>query len=238
MLETVMQPDESIFFENKELLLKEEEDDHKVIPMRWFRFAVAAVVLIAFSVTGWIFFGERKSNPPMALNNKQMPVAVNKTAPEIRKPSENKEPAIASTRRGNTVAEPAELKSTKNYVRNFNSNFADDKKDRTPNASTVLNAEPVNAETTIAPQHVAVTRDIVASVPERETITVPVSAREMEQGEQQPEPNSPVYAQSFEQQDDNNDLIYFANTSLTKKTKLRGVLRKASRYLDRVTSLQ
>ncbi len=36
-----------------------------------------------------------------------------------------------------------------------------------------------------------------------------------------------------------NDMIYFfANTSLSKKTKLREVFRKATRILDRVTSVQ
>jgi hypothetical protein len=69
-------------------------------------------------------------------------------------------------------------------------------------------------------------------------IDVPVQPREMENAEAE-EPSTVQYAHStFDEEPAKNDMIYFANTSLTKKTKLRGVLRKATRYLDRVTSLQ
>jgi len=238
MLETVMQPDESIIFENKELLLKEEEDDRKVIPMRWFRFAVAAILLIAFSVVGWVFFGERKNTPPMALNNKQVPVIVNKQpSSEIGKPSEDVK-TTTSSGKDVTEAEPGKLKSSKNYARNFKSNLVNNS-EKTP--VVVVQEEPGDVEPAAnqrahVPDHTTITQDVAETI-EKKIIDITVAPREMD-AEQEPASNATTYAQSFDQQENNSDLIYFANTSLTKKTKLRGVLRKATRYLDRVTSLQ
>jgi hypothetical protein len=238
ILETVIQPDESIFFENKELLLKEEED-RRVIPMRWFRFAVAAILLIAFSVTGWVFFGERKNNPPIVLNNKQVPIIVNKQpSSEAGKPSNEVKSGVSSGKVG-AEAEPGTLKSTKNYARNFKGNFIQRDEDSRPQVQEIKeDVAPRTNETVTVPNHATITQDVVTAVPEKEIIDIPVSPREVERKENEPEPNTAVYAQTFEQQDNNNDLIYFANTSLTKKTKLRVVLRKATRYLDRVTSIQ
>ena len=80
-------------------------------------------------------------------------------------------------------------------------------------------------------------QDVVKPDGGRETIDVAVEPRAIEINNDDHAGGDVSYAQSFSQESD-DDMIYFANTSLTKKTKLRGVLRKATRYLDRVTSLQ
>ena len=67
IMQTVMTPDESIVFANKEILLK-EEGNRKVIAMRWMRFAAAAAVLVALMAAGWIFFGDDvRKVPPVAV---------------------------------------------------------------------------------------------------------------------------------------------------------------------------
>ncbi|MBO9570908.1 MAG: hypothetical protein J7497_01665, partial [Chitinophagaceae bacterium] len=43
--------------------------------------------------------------------------------------------------------------------------------------------------------------------------------------------SAPEYGPSTE-----NDMIYLANTSVSKRNKLRGVFRKATRFIDKVTS--
>ena len=80
-------------------------------------------------------------------------------------------------------------------------------------------------------------QDVVKSDVGRETIDVAVEPRAIEINNDDQPPGQVSYSQSFSQEPD-DDMIYFANTTLTKKTRLRGVLRKATRYLDRVTSLQ
>jgi hypothetical protein len=77
--QTVMLPDSSIIFENKELLFKDEKEDRQVIYMRWFRIAAAAAILIAFSVVGWVFFSNS--------NIHKEPIAIIKH-PEIKQPEE------------------------------------------------------------------------------------------------------------------------------------------------------
>jgi hypothetical protein len=238
ILETVLQPDESVFFENKELLLKEEEDDRKVVPMRWFRFAVAAVVLITFSVIGWVFFGDKSLiRQPVAINKNQVPIIVNKQSPGISKPSDAIKTDAPS---GKAVAEavPERLNNTKNYARKLNSRTAE----KNQPSSRPANREDVNEKpdadaSEIIPDHSSISGALITAIPEKEIIDIPVTSREMED-EEYSNSNTPSYTHSYQQEDNNNDLIYFANTSLTKKTKLRGVLRKATRYLDRVTSIQ
>jgi len=236
--ETVLKPDGSIVFENKELLFKDESDERKVIYMRWFRIAAAAAVLITFSVIGWLFFGDR--------NIHNQPVAVVKT-PEVK----NTDPAVSSD---NTKTAPVQqqkkLQSEQSRTNvpliaqsekkeAGNRHHSTNQKNIQPNIKDIVN-EPdvvgvVPSATTI--EGAAFTQNVVKSEPGRETINVAVEPRAMEKNNDDQPDGNVSYAQSFRQEPD-NDMIYFANTSLTKKTKLRGVLRKATRYLDRVTSLQ
>ena len=239
--ETVMQPDASIIFENKELLFKDEEEERKVIYMRWFRIAAAVVILIAFSVIGWVFLGDR--------NLQKEPLAVVKT-PEEKKPAisdavpQNEKKSIEendlrktanapkekSTATASTLSEKREKIKQKNKIIQ--------KQNIQPDAKEIINEPGVVKNTPLEkhPEGIAFTQDVVKNDAARETIDVPIEPRGMNNNTEQTVKDA-YYAQSFRQESD-NDVIYFANTSLTKKTKLRGVLRKATRYLDRVTSLQ
>jgi len=238
--ETVMQPDDSIIFENKELLFKDEEEERKVIYMRWYRIAAAAVILIAFSVIGWVFLGEK--------NLQKEPLAVVKT-PEVKKPeiSDVVPPTEKKSIEENDLRKTANVSKEKSSVPTIT---ASDKREKIkqenritnqniqPNTKEIINEPDVvkNKPSEKLPEGIAFTQDVVKTDAAIETIDVPIEPRAMENKEEQTG-NDAYYAQSFRQESD-NDLIYFANTSLTKKTKLRGVLRKATRYLDRVTSLQ
>lgn len=238
--ETVMQPDDSIIFENKELLFKDEEEERKVIYMRWYRIVAAAVILIAFSVIGWVFLGEK--------NLQKEPLAVVKT-PEVKKPEISD--VVPPTEKKSI--EETDLRKTANVSKEKSSAptiTASDKREKIkqenkitkqniqPNTKEIINDPDVvkNNPSEKLPEGIAFTQDVVKTDAAIETIDVPIEPRAMENKEEQTG-NDAYYAQSFRQESD-NDLIYFANTSLTKKTKLRGVLRKATRYLDRVTSLQ
>lgn len=239
--ETVLQPDDSIIFENKELLFKDEEEERKVIYMRWYRIAAAAVILIAFSVIGWVFLGDR--------NLQKEPLAVVKT-PEVKKPEISD--AVPQTEKKSTEEnDPQETANVLKEKSNVPSFTSPDKREKIKQQNKIIQKENIqpgtkeiihepefakNEPLEKLPEGIAFTKDVVKTDAAKETIDVPIEPRALENSEEQ-SVNDAYYAQSFRQESD-NDIIYFANTSLTKKTKLRGVLRKATRYLDRVTSLQ
>ena len=229
--ETVVKPDGSIVFENKELLFKHEAEEKKVIYMRWFRIAAAAAVLIALTLTGWIFTGNRNAAHVVISKNQKVQKAEPK---EIISSVETKDaPAkqeTASTEKESNVIIRSKIKP--GAQSNIQPGIQTEDKviiDEPYVAKDITPAKPVEAA--------AVTEHVIDVTPEKETIDVAVAPRAMDNNVSEQPHNDVSYAQSFPQQQD-DDMIYFANTSLTKKTKLRGVLRKATRYLDRVTSLQ
>lgn len=232
--DTVFESDSSIVFENKELLFKDETGNRKVFYMSWFRIAAAAAVLMALMLTGWLFLGNRNTriNQPVTIAKQepvkkaeQKDIAVDvreeKAKDVVIKEDSQTKPAIQVKRNSSS--------GTKN---NFQSNSqAEDK--------TVINEPGVaSVASPVKPVEAATFKeDVVEIEPKKETIDVAVAPRAMDNDNGDQHTNDVSYAQSFQQERD-DDMIYFANTSLTKKTKLRGVLRKATRYLDRVTSLQ
>ena len=244
--ETVFKPDGTIIFENKESLFKDESDDRKVIYMRWFRVAAAAAVLIALSIVGWVFLGDS--------NMHKAPVAIVKPEAKNTEPSEvvavneeKKQPAQQqaeeqtkqSAKNTPLIAQLEKREKQKENKTNNDDQTAKQMKNIQPGNNDIIN-EPDVAD--VAPpvksvEAAAFTTNVVKAATDIETVDVAVEPRAMDNGVEEQPGNNDSYAQSFRQEPD-NDMIYFANTSLTKKTKLRGVLRKATRYLDRVTSLQ
>lgn len=80
---TKLQPEENIIFFNKESLYRKEEPQRKVIAIRWWRMAVAAVLLFAVSITGFFLLTNKKTiNQSIAGNSKtNQPPVVKKDTP-------------------------------------------------------------------------------------------------------------------------------------------------------------
>ncbi|MBL7700116.1 MAG: hypothetical protein JNK79_18260 [Chitinophagaceae bacterium] len=238
--QTVMVPDNSIIFANKEVLFKNEES-RKVVMMRWFRYAAAAVILLALSVTGWLFLDENKRNtPPVAILEPQ------KTIEPARNESENipgNNSTIAEERSTSTTVEKQQRVVKNTAVNLENKIKASSKPQVVENTSTEEPAAVTAPSTeepgiiTSTPDPIEVNNDVVLAEPVTEPIDIEVAPRQMEAPTEQQIPDV-HYTQSINEEREKSDMIYFANTSLSKKTKLRGVLRKATRYLERVTSIQ
>lgn len=237
--QTVMVPDNNIIFANKEMLFKNEES-RKVVMMRWFRYAAAAVILLALSVTGWMFLDETKKNtPPVAVLEPQ------KTIEPARNESENipgNNSTIAEERSPSTTVEKQRV--VKNTAVNLENRIKAASKSEAVENTNTNEPTPVSVAsierpeiTTPAPDHIEVNNDVVFTEPVTEPIDVEVAPRQMAVTEEQKIPDV-HYTQAINEEREKTDMIYFANTSLSKKTKLRGVLRKATRYLERVTSIQ
>lgn len=229
MQQTVAIPDESIIFEDKELLYRKEKE-RKVIP--WFRLSAAAVLLIAFSILGWLYLNHEQTvhNDQVAASEKDM------AQPVLKKT----EPPVAD----HTVEAPAPPSKTitkkPDAAESYNkSSFASVKSGKTKSEQTEQIVKP--AITVPVPGAAQIEHDVVKTdLPPVEDVNVAVVAREINSAPETAaaeEPNNNTGNVQYVIGDD-NDMIYFANTSLPKKTKLRGVLRKATRILDKVTSFQ
>lgn len=234
MQQAVLKPDGSIVFENKELLFRDEPAEGKVIYMRWFRIAAAAAFLLALTLVAWIFAGNRDARKePVAIVKTQQPKS---TVPgEIVTVNESPVQQDAATPKAGRGVIPSigqDKHDNRYHSTSHQQQIESDNKGMTGDSRLrEVGPSVKNIERT------AFTHAVVTSEPGKEPIDVAVTPRALE-GNNQQQPGSNVsYAQSYSREPD-DDMIYFANTSLTKKTKLRGVLRKATRYLDRVTSLQ
>jgi len=240
---SVLTPDENVVFENKELLYKKH--DTKVIALPWYRIAVAVILLIAFGISGWLYFGKPNESMPVASNENTTHRPLNRVdEPSKSLEQDNKEPRQASPQRsdntskraesglakgqsvaagsqtGRTGDEPAAAKENAAEKRSHNIHPAQESMTHVEPEANVVNQYP-HEEVSIAVEPADITSGhhaIIAAVPEvRESFAQPVVVE---------------YVES-----DEDDMIYFANTALPKKTKLRGVFRKATRILDKVTSL-
>lgn len=231
--ETIMVPDESIVFNNKEILFR-NEDNRKVVMMRWVRYAAAAVVLIALSITGWLFIDENtEKTPPVAVLEEKK----TEKTPAAKENINQDNNITDAGKQSNIVAEKPSItvKRAENKVENKTPAAPENTVNETQETPVAVVEEPEVPQPALDP--VAVNNDVAFVEPENAPIDVAVAPREMTGAEKQETPGV-HYTQSVNEEREKSDMIYFANTSLTKKTKLRGVLRKATRYLERVTSIQ
>jgi hypothetical protein len=230
MQQTVAVPDESIVFEDKELLYRKEKE-RKVIP--WFRLSAAAVLLISFSIVGWLYL-----NHSQTVRNDQ--VAASEKAP-VQPALQKTAPPVAANKVADEPAPPSEAITKKPGVVDLysKSSFASAKSNKAKSDQTEQSVKP--AINVPAPDPAQIEQDVVKTdLPPVEDVNIPVVARQINTAPEAtaaPEENNNAANVQYIEGDD-NDMIYFANTSLPKKTKLRGVLRKATRILDKVTSFQ
>lgn len=224
--QTVMIPDETIVFANKEILLK-EEGNRKVIAMRWMRFAAAAAVLVVLMGAGWIFLKDDiKKAPPVAVIEPQKVPVIDQSKEVAPRVIENKEAVI--------VVKPSSKKTTSVAPVEKNKPI-ETKSEPQHDVETKGDEEPVENN---IPEAALPANDVAFNEPATEPIDIQVEPRKMVHEDLGTSTNNVHYAQALAEEQEKGDQIYFANTQLPKKTKLRGVLRKASRYLERVTSIQ
>ena len=240
--ETIFHPDESVIFEDKELLYRSEEEERRIVYMRWLRISAAAAIMIALTVVGWLFVDRKEMHhQPVAM--KQSPVKAADSAPKntigIVTDSNKSNPDINITRQSTEAAESEQkLPNPAPRTHTVNRTFSD-KTHKTINDTKKEEAteesipEPEVALQTEPPTHEVANTDAALA-----PIDVTVRPHAIEQKQEDAPGNSTFAKATYDDEPEKNDMIYFANTSLTKKTKLREIFRKTTRYIDRVTSLQ
>ncbi len=236
MQETVFTADDNLVFENKGILYKNESNP-RVLLMPWFRMAAAAVVLITLGLSVWIYLA---TNAPLDHE------AVASVDPVDNKLNDITpvQPSVSIIRESTPT--PAEqLDKPYAFTGNHNQTVfgpVSERKNRRPEAKVTPAIQPSTLKSSGEENQDNLEelkdyeQDIVSIPSKKEAIDFMVQGRAI--GQEEP-PVAPMESETeVRYGEPNNDIIYVANTSLPKSKKLRGVFRKASRFLDKVTSLQ
>lgn len=228
---SVFEPDAGIVFENKEVLYRH---DARVAVLPWFRIAAAAIVVLALTTVGWVYLSQNNETTPPVVASKEL----------VREEKTDKPGTLAQVEPSvTTVSQPIQTPAEKIKTSPSRSSIvitvsqpsrynveAQPKSVSNENAG-VIQSERVSPEAS-NPDH-----DVVMSTENNNEVTdMAVTPRDIEQQTALAPVETNSTVQYVEAEEDN--IIYFANTSLPKKSKLRGVFRKATRFLDKVTSIQ
>ena len=222
-----LQPDSQTVFPDKASLYRTEEEDEKVVVIRWWRIAAAAVIFIFLSGLGWYIISEKKPTPLIVTNTplkngKTLPPAVQpkhesiaKTDPVVENNTTQKEDLVKQNR--SEVSVPFQEKIQAKQTLTVSKNEEKDIEGRNIRiASTVINERP----------------DVsIGKIETSSSLTVQSEKRIVDEEVGLPESNPYAYTTS-------NDEIEILNTTVSKKNKLRGLLRKVSRVVEKTTNIE
>ncbi|HUR12011.1 MAG TPA: hypothetical protein VM012_11605 [Flavitalea sp.] len=224
------QPDTTIVFGDKSELYRKEKDD-KVVPFTWWKLMAAAVILLAVGITSWFLMTSSDSKP-----SKQIVTTTPATTPALLET--NKSDAVAK-RSSQTVAPSSETENPAakiDVASRSNPLLATSKKIDLPEYKKSKEASNISHTPDVSP--VDVIAKVEQPVPVQTekadpviTVTPPVQTVASLVNNVTAE--SAVYTES----EQDNDIVYVANTSVSKKNKLRGIFRKASRFIEKATHL-
>lgn len=214
--ETVLVPP-TITFNNKEELYKSDKEERK-IGFAWWRMAAAVLLLFFSAGWGWFYLGDKKKTTKInsTVADTKISDSFKQKIPVVEKSIEEKEIIPEHKAEKKKIIPNQVIKQEKEEIK-INVPAKKINREIKKEINKGINIElPVNTDVVIIDQ------PVVPQEIQQEEIKI----KEIKK-EQQPE---------YVDIENNNDNIYFANTTISKRNKLRGVFRKATRILDRVTS--
>lgn len=243
-----MIPDTTIVFENKASLYQKEEKDDKVIPFRWWRMAAAAAVLL---IAGLLWLMSNKSEENIA--EKKAP-GTNETkntakAPENKKTNENviiTAPAVVNEIKKeesvvtNTKA-PSYNNQKQSEIKNLNQDYLTANKDVTAkknkeeqetlvaqNQSQSKEEDIKAINVTELKNNAVVQAEIKATAKANATVSI-IDEPAVILNPDERTVNGISYAAN------ETDNINVLTSTVNKKNSLRGIIRKASRFITKKT---
>ncbi|MFT3949801.1 MAG: hypothetical protein QM763_22750 [Agriterribacter sp.] len=240
-------PEENIVFINKAVLYRTEKQPARMIPMRWISIAAAAAVLLT-GIAVWTNINDNETpetSQPSILAGKTGTKDVEKEQEQIKQQhtaeflnntvtEEKNEPAKAdkieeSRNAVNSSVAGRGAKAVEPVVNNIQEKNGDEENNRTNIAAIPADEHKAEAifNSTVTADKEIVLNDIAKPARNVKPLILDQQAFT---GEDKSNPQNEVK---------NNENIVFLNTDNSEKKpkgKLRGLLRKASRFVDHVTN--
>ena len=231
-----MHADSHIVFPDKASLYRTEKEDEKVIVLRWWRIAAAAIVFIFLSGLGWYLVSKEKTDPAIV---KTIPTKKTEKAAPLDQSVPGKVPQEQENIAKTNPAIPEDISPvTKNIVI---------KKQKTTVSAKTGEGDPKE-------QMLIVTKKDDKNVEGRNiqiasnvtTEKSGINIKKMETSNSLALQNKkPIVDEPIGPVEDNqyaytasNDEIEILNTTVSKKNKLRGLFRKVSRVVEKTTNIE
>ncbi len=230
-------PATTVIFEHKESLYRKEEKERRVIPIRWWRYAAAAAVIVLAGIF-WLLQQGPVTNPidgtqtlagTTTIDNAATTTDITATpaardAAVINNPANNELAASATTTKNNKLV--TIVKSVQNNIAT-NSNKTVPEVNETVVAANDIMIRAITPEIINNSSIDKITNsNNTASVNGSVNIDAPAVYLNPDANEAAETGNTNVYAS-----DASDNKLEVLNTSVSKKTPLRGLLRKATRLV-------
>jgi hypothetical protein len=240
-----MAADTSVVFPDKSLLYRQEKDD-KVVPFGWWKMMAAAVVLLAVGIASWYLISNNSNSgniqPPVVVQkNPVTPSPSTKASDPVNQSTENNAAAGTAVNEAHKQAVPDETPESRNTAAVVKNSTADQRIVKTKVTPEEKNINPGNIQipSNVSPieQNVVINNQPVVTQKPIEEVAKPDPTQTMASLVS----SNPTTEQAGYQEyvdEGNSDIVFVANTSVSKKSKLRGVFRKASRFIEKATNLE
>jgi hypothetical protein len=243
ILEAKLVADKSIIFSDKKSLYRTEKE-RRVVYIRWQRIAAAAIVTGLMLVSAWYFLGNNNTNqngPVVAQNNetKSNNKANKQTAPAPDKSASTNSESVQRQAPADIVEEQTPASPVKELRK---PNTSEKKSDKPRNISPVENVTPEKTEIAMNEEpHAPIEKikpseietGLIASNERKPIIDEAISESELRMRASGNTVTTDVIDAAAET---DNNIVYVANTSVSKKNKMRGIFRKASRFVEKATN--
>lgn len=221
-----LQPDTRIEFPDKASLYRTEGDE-KIVSIRWWKLAAAAVLLLFLSGVAWYFVSDKKS-PEMVV-----------TDPVHQEPSQkNREPqprAAEDIVKDSPVTREIEIQEKPVRTQQYVAKRILAPKSDEPQTLQVSKTADISP----AARNIQIVSDVVQEKPEVSIAKIesPASIALQAKPKVVDEAVGPVEENPYAYAASDNE-IEILNTSISKKSRLRGLLRKVSRVVEKTTSIE
>lgn len=235
--------DTSVVFPDKSSLYRKEKDD-KVVPFVLWRMMAAAVVLLAVGITSWYLINNNNNTsnqpPVVAHKNPVMPAPSAKATDPVNQATDNSSVAGTTadqTSKQSVINDPSDRSNATLAAKTPAVQIVS--KPKVAIEQKVIDPGNISRPSIVTPieQNVAINKDPVITQKPLEEIAKPDQTQTVSSLVS----NIPTTEQAGYQEyveDSNSDIVFVANTSVNKKSRLRGVFRKASRFIEKATNLE